>query len=393
MPHINDLDLEFVDSIASIGEQQWNALTGIENPFSRYEFLWALEKTRCTTKETGWSPHHVAVYCGEEGDKNRSLVAVMPLYRKTNSYGEYVFDWSWASAYQDHGLEYYPKFVSAIPFTPSHGTRLFTDASVDRQELAKLIFEKLKEKTEAIGASSWHILFPTEEENQLFEKIGIPARTGCQFHWFNRDYSSFDDFLATLNSRKRKNIRKERQKVAERGTIFRTLAGPDISPEHWDTFYQFYQSTYMMRGMQGYLSQEFFAEIGSEMPEQLFMIVALDEEKVIAAALFFKNSEKVFGRYWGSARDYQFLHFETCYYQGQEYCIQHKLKSFDSGAQGEHKIQRGFEPIITYSNHWIANEGFARAINNFLDEERPHIERYQEQASSLLPFKKDSSSS
>ena len=280
-----------------------------------------------------------------------------------------------------------------MPFTPSHGTRLFTANSVSRDDIAKLIFDKLKSKSESIEASSWHILFPTEEENKLFETIGIPSRTACQFHWFNRGYASFDDFLATLNSRKRKNIRKERHKIAARGTRFETIAGASITAEHWNTFYQFYQSTYMMRGMQGYLSQDFFVELGQKMPEQLFMIVALEGESIIAAALFFRNSEKLFGRYWGSSQDYQFLHFETCYYQGQEYCIQQKLKSFDSGAQGEHKIQRGFEPIMTYSNHWIANESFAQAINKFLDEERPHIERYQAEASSLLPFKKEESSS
>ena len=384
------LDLKFVDSIATIGAEDWNSLAGTENPFTRYEFLWALEKTGCTTRATGWEPHHVAVYSGLVDDESRQLVAVMPMYQKTNSYGEYVFDWSWASAYQNYGLNYYPKFVSAVPFTPSHGTRLFIDNSVNRDDIAKLIFDELKSKADSKEASSWHILFPTEEENKLFKTIGIPARTACQFHWFNRDYSSFDDFLATLNSRKRKNIRRERQKVAERGTRFETLNVVDISPGHWNTFYQFYQSTYMMRGMQGYLSQDFFAELAQLMPEQMFMIVALDGEQMIAAALFFRNNEKVFGRYWGSAQDYQFLHFETCYYQGQEYCIEHKLQSFDSGAQGEHKIQRGFEPITTYSNHWIANEGFAQAINKFLDEERPHIEKYQTEAATLLPFKKES---
>lgn len=382
------LEIRFVDSIVGIGAQAWNALTGIDNPFTRYEFLYALEKAECTTETTGWKPQHIAVYStANDGKKPK---AVMPLFEKTNSYGEYVFDWSWASAYRNYGLNYYPKFVSAVPFTPSHGMRLFTDASVSRNDIAELIFEKLKEKAEAIDASSWHILFPTEEENRLFETIGIPARTGCQFHWFNRGYSSFDEFLQSLNSRKRKNIRKERDKVAEQGTRFETIEGANITAQHWDAFYQFYQSTYMMRGMRGYLGPEFFVEIGRQMPEQLLMIVALDEDKIIAAALFFKNAETLFGRYWGSARDYQFLHFETCYYQGQEYCIRHKLKSFDSGAQGEHKIQRGFEPITTYSNHWIANEEFAQAINNFLDEERPYIERYKKEASSLLPFRKNS---
>jgi uncharacterized protein len=386
---MSKLHIEFVDSIASIGAVQWNSLAGIENPFARYEFLWALEKTGCTSAATGWTPHHVAVYLAAEEEKDRVLLAVMPLYQKNNSYGEYVFDWSWASAYQNYGLNYYPKFVSAIPFTPSHGTRLFVDDAVCKKDIALLIFEKLKHKAEAMDASSWHILFPTQEENSIFEAIGIPARTACQFHWFNRAYESFDDFLSSLNSRKRKNIKKERERVRQQGTRFELIEGADINPQHWDIFYQYYQSTYMMRGMQGYLSQEFFTEIASEMPEQLLMIVALDEEKIIAAALFFKNSEKLFGRYWGSGRDHQFLHFETCYYQGQEYCIQHKLKSFDSGAQGEHKIQRGFEPITTYSNHWIANEGFAQAINNFLDQERPHIEQYKTKAASFLPFKKE----
>ena len=385
------LDLKFLDSISSVGAEDWNKLAGIENPFTRYEFLWALEKTGCTAEKTGWVPHHAAVYAGLENEEPSELVAIMPLYQKTNSYGEYVFDWSWASAYQNYGLNYYPKFVSAVPFTPSHGTRLFTADSANRSDIAKLIFDGLKRKAKSIEASSLHILFPTVEESQLFEKIGISARTACQFHWFNRGYSSFDDFLATLNSRKRKNIRRERQKIVERGTRFETIIGSSITAKHWNIFYQFYQSTYMMRGMQGYLSQDFFSELGQEMPEQLVMVVALNGEKMIAAALFFRNSEKLFGRYWGSSQDYQFLHFETCYYQGQEYCIQQNLKSFDSGAQGEHKIQRGFEPIITYSNHWIANEGFATAINTFLDEERPHIERYQREASSLLPFKKEGS--
>tara|TARA_B110000858_G_scaffold89247_1_gene103093 strand:- start:9340 stop:10503 length:1164 start_codon:yes stop_codon:yes gene_type:complete len=382
------LELKFVDSISVIGEKEWNGLTGVENPFTRYEFLWALEKTGCTTEQTGWAPHHVAVYSGSAEDKTRELVAVMPLYKKTNSYGEYVFDWSWASAYQNYGLDYYPKFVSAVPFTPSHGTRLFTASAVDKGEIAQLIFNALKEIAETANVSSWHILFPTERENQLFVKSGIPARTACQFHWFNRGYESFDDFLATLNSRKRKNIRRERQKIAETGANFETIGGADITAEQWDRFYQFYQSTYMMRGMQGYLSQSFFIELAKTMPEQMFMVIAKEQDEMIAAALFFQSSEKLFGRYWGSAKDYRFLHFETCYYQGQEYCIKHKLKSFDSGAQGEHKIQRGFEPITTYSNHWIADERFAKAINNFLDEEQSHIQNYQAEAASLLPFKK-----
>ena len=386
---MKNLEVRFLDSITTIGAEQWNRLTGTDNPFTRYEFLWALENTGCTTEATGWRPQHIAVYSEGADEDTEALVAIMPMYQKTNSYGEYVFDWSWASAYQNYGLNYYPKFVSSVPFTPSHGTRLFVDEAGNREEIATVIFDALQARAESIQASSWHILFPTEEEHRLFEKVGISARNACQFHWFNRGYQDFDAFLATLNSRKRKNIRRERKKVAEQGIQFETIAGGDITTEQWDTFYQFYQSTYMMRGMQGYLTPSFFTEVSRLMPEQVFMVAAISDEKIIAAALFFRSSDKLFGRYWGSARDYQFLHFETCYYQGQEYCIQHQLKSFDSGAQGEHKIQRGFEPITTYSNHWIANEGFAQAINNFLDEEKAHIERYKADASSLLPFRKE----
>ena len=381
------LEISFVDTIADIGATAWNELTGIDNPFTRYEFLYALEKTNCTTEATGWKPQHVALYA-VHNDK-RTLEAVMPLYEKTNSYGEYVFDWSWANAYQGHGLAYYPKYVSAVPFTPSQGSRLFVRDEANRQRATQFIRDKVIEKAKSIGASSWHILFPTPEENKQFEQLGIAARVGSQFHWYNKDYRSFDDFLGALNSRKRKSIKKERRSVNEQGISFKITEGKEISEEQWRTFTRFYQSTYMMRGMQGYLNENFFRKLSNTMPDQLFMNCAIKDETTIAAALFFKSEKQLFGRYWGSAQDYQFLHFETCYYRGQDYCIEHGLESFDSGAQGEHKIQRGFEPIITHSNHWIANEGFAEAIQNFLDEERAHIESYRESAATLLPFKKE----
>ncbi|PCJ20271.1 MAG: GNAT family N-acetyltransferase, partial [SAR86 cluster bacterium] len=243
------------------------------------------------------------------------------------------------------------------------------------------------EKAESIGASSWHILFPKPQEHDEFEQLGIASRIGSQFHWFNKGYTSFDDFLDTLNSRKRKSIRKERQKVKDQNITFKITEGENIDEQQWQHFIQFYESTYMMRGMQGYLNKEFFQTLSQTMPEQLFMITAVQDTQDIAAALFFKSSDQLFGRYWGSAADYQFLHFETCYYQGQDYCIEHGLKLFDSGAQGEHKIQRGFEPIVTHSNHWIGNEAFAGAIGNFLKEEKEHTRKYIKQASLLLPYK------
>lgn len=381
------LQLSFVDSIAAIGVTDWNALAGITNPFTRYEFLWGLETAGCTTERTGWQPHHVIVHALEQG--KQTPVAVMPLYVKTNSYGEYVFDWSWANAYETHGFSYYPKFVTAVPFTPSESSRLFVKTGIDEAVVLKLIVAKIQEKAETIQASSWHVLFPVEAQHQRFAEAGLMRRTGCQFHWYNKGYSNFEEFLNSLNSRKRKNIRKERSRVQESGITFKRLEGADIDVDQWERFYTYYQSTYMMRGMQGYLSLSFFEYLSANMPEQLFMNVAQLDGKDIAAALFFKNQETLYGRYWGSRQDYQFLHFETCYYQGQDYAIEHGLNHFDSGAQGEHKIQRGFEPITTHSNHWIKEEGFARAIAAFLKDEQKHISHYKNQAEELLPFKQE----
>ncbi len=385
---LSSLRLSFVESIDEIGATTWNDLASTENPFTRFEFLHALERTGCTNRQTGWQPHHVLVY---SDDTSKTPLAVMPLYLKTNSWGEYVFDWSWANAYKSHGFQYYPKFVTAVPFTPSPGQRIFTRDASSQSKILKLIADKIKEKAEFIGASSWHVLFPYEQEHQLLSKLDIQPRIATQFHWHNKAYESFDDFLTKLTSRKRKSIRKERKHVSEQGITFRRTEGADISEQQWADFFLVYQSTYMMRGMQGYLELEFFLAIAEIMPEQLVMINAVQDNRDIAAALFFKNDTTLFGRYWGSRRDHQFLHFETCYYQGQEYAIEHQLKSFDSGTQGEHKIQRGFEPIITHSNHWIANQAFTEAITNFLNEERAHIKHYQEEAASLLPYKKEHS--
>ena len=383
------LRIDFVESIEEIGSEIWNGLAGIDNPFTRYEFLHSLESTGCTTDDSGWKPYHILVTENDvETQSGRRAIAAMPLYLKNNSWGEYVFDWSWAEAYTRHGMNYFPKFVTSIPFTPSVGTRMLIKEGIDKLAIARLIFEKVQLKAEALGASSWHILFPKEEEHKLLNSIGISPRVATQFHWYNNSYNSFSDFLASLNARKRKAIRKERKQIEDEGIIFRQTDGADISETQWSDFYLFYQTTYLARGMQGYLDIEFFRKIGETMPEQILLINAVKDNRDIAAALFFKSKDSLFGRYWGSRVEQQFLHFETCYYQGQEYAIENNLAVFDSGAQGEHKIQRGFEPIYTHSNHWIADQNFSRAIRNFLEEERGHIDQYKIQAESLLPFKK-----
>jgi predicted N-acyltransferase len=377
------LEFRFHSRIADIDAAQWDALAAGASPFLRHAFLNALEATGCATADTGWAPQHLLLQ--QEGRP----VAAMPLYLKRHSWGEYVFDWSWADAYRQYGMAYYPKLVSSVPFTPSSGPRLLLAPDVDRAALTKAIADAVTARAEALGASSWHVLFPTLQEHALLSEAGLRPRIGCQYHWYNRDYTCFEDFLATFNSRKRKNLRKEREAVHGAGIHFRHLSGRDITPALWQTFHGFYQSTYEVRGQQGYLTQAFFEQLGRTMPENLLLVLALHDDTPIAAALSLRDDTTLYGRYWGSRADYQFLHFETCYYQGIDYCITQGLQRFDSGAQGEHKIQRGFEPIITYSNHWIADPRFDAAIGDFLLREAEHIRQYRNDAAQLLPFRLD----
>jgi len=385
----DDLQIRFVASIDEIDAQAWNELVGTESPFLRHEFLLALEQSGCTSRATGWQPHHLVASSASGKSPNKSVLKVaVPLYIKYNSYGEYVFDWSWADAYRSNGLDYYPKLLTAIPFTPSTSSRILHQDCFKLQELVESLSQAIITEAQKLGASSWHVLFPTIEESEALVRAYISQRRGCQFQWFNRGYTSFEDFLSRLSSRKRKNLRKEREHIIEQGIHFETVEGPDISESQWKHFYVFYQSTYLVRGREGYLNQDFFLQTGRTMPENLVMILAKTDQQIIAGALFFKDDSRLYGRYWGSLEDYQFLHFETCFYQGIDYCITNSLSQFDAGAQGEHKIQRGFEPQVTYSNHWIDSEVFAGAIKEFLQRESSYIDSYMNEAEKLLPFKK-----
>jgi predicted N-acyltransferase len=374
-------EFRFHTCIADIDARLWDTLAANASPFLRHAFLEALEDTGCATQATGWEPQHLLVL------QDGRVVAALPLYLKRHSWGEYVFDWSWADAYRQHGRAYYPKLVTSVPFTPSSGPRLLIAIDVDHAALTLAIAGAVTARAKALGASSWHVLFPTPEEHARLSEAGLRPRIGCQYHWYNRGYACFDDFLATFNSRKRKNLRKEREAVHGAGIHFRHLSGRDITPALWQTFYGFYQSTYEVRGQQGYLTPAFFEQLGRTMPENLLLVLALHEDTPIAAALSLRDDTTLYGRCWGSRADYQFLHFETCYYQGIDYCITQGLQHFDSGAQGEHKIQRGFEPIITYSNHWIADRQFDAAIGDFLVREAEHIRQYQSEAAQMLPFR------
>ena len=376
------LEARFLSSIKQIAPAQWNELSGTDYPFIRHEFLLALEQSGSTDGESGWQPCHLTLYRGGK------LVALMPLYLKSHSYGEYVFDWNWADAWRQRGLFYYPKLVTAIPFTPATGPRICTAQGEHRADLLTAIFRAVRQFAAQRQLSSWHLLFPEQADAQELARLGSSLRLASQFHWFNRNYTDFDDFLNRFNSRKRKSLRRERRRVSEQGIELQRREGDDISTDDWQDFYRFYQITYVKRsGHGGYLTREFFQQIGELLPEHCVMIMAYLDGKAVAGSLCFRSSTTLYGRYWGCDRELDCLHFEACYYQGIDYCIENGLQRFDPGAQGEHKIQRGFEPISTWSNHWIADPQFARAIADFTRREVPHIEHYIAQASSYLPFK------
>jgi len=376
------LTAEFLTSLTQIPAAQWDSIAGADYPVLRHTFLYGLEKTACTTAETGWQPCHLLLRRGTD------LVALMPLYLKSHSYGEYVFDWSWADAWRQSGLAYYPKLLTAIPFTPATGPRLCIAEGMDEDQCLHAAIAAVKAFATQKKLSSWHLLFPEAGVSEKLLATGLHRRAATQFHWFNDGYRSFDDFLATFSSRKRKSLNRERRRVAEQGITLRTLTGADIGKQEWEQFYEFYQMTYAKRsGHSGYLSRAFFMDTAASMGEQVVMVLAYLDARAIAGALYFRSGDTLYGRYWGCEREFDCLHFEACYYQGIEYCIAHNLKRFDPGAQGEHKIQRGFRPITTWSNHWIADPQLSAAVGDFTRREAQHNEQYRQAASELLPFK------
>jgi len=377
------LEIQIGSSMQDIDAAQWNALVRGCSPFLRHEFLNALEISGSVTATTGWEPSHLTV------QQNGRLIAAMPLYRKHHSYGEYVFDWSWADAYQRYGQAYYPKLLTAIPFTPSQSPRLLFGQGVDISDMVAGIVVAVQAYAEKTGASSWHILFPDDQSAQQLSHENLIQRQGCQFHWRNRGYKTFEDFLSTFSSRKRKNLRKERSDVQAQSIVFERYEGNEISEVQWEVFYRYYQNTYLVRGQQAYLSPEFFAMIARLMPENIMLTLARLNGRYVAGALFFHDATTLYGRYWGCEQDYHNLHFETCYYQGIEYCIEKDLQRFDAGAQGEHKLRRGFEPVRTRSLHWIREPAFAKAIADFCREETAHIRQYEAAASDRLPYRRD----
>jgi len=372
--------IEVHDSIEDLKAREWNRLAGDRFPFIRHEFLSLAERSGCVADATGWSPRHIGIY-----NDSGSLVAAMPLYAKTHSWGEFVFDWSWAQAYQRAGLEYYPKLVSAAPFTPAPSTRLLTRNN-DPDLEAELLLRAVTLAKDG-DFSSLHILFPNPEELPAIENAGLKLRKDCQFHWHNNNYQDFDAFLGTFSSGKRKKARRDRRHVAEQGVSYRWLDGHTLDEFIWRDVHQLISNTFMQRGSLPYYSLDFFVALSRQMPDNIHVVLAEKNNEAIATAVFYRGADTLYGRYWGCNEELNALHFETCYHQGIEFCIANGIRKFEPGTQGEHKISRGFTPVTTWSAHWLAHPEFFSAIGQYLEEEQDYIERYIEAADQHSPFK------
>ncbi len=378
------MDIVVHNSLTDICPAQWNAMLLDNNPFMRHEFLLGLETTRCVSLDSGWESVHIAIYLD---DTRRQLIAAMPCYVKSHSYGEYIFDWSWADAHHRHGLEYYPKLSNAVPFTPASGDRLLINDSYKNSGLESALLSSALKLVESRGLSSLHSLFTTEQQAATLKELGCLVRHSSQFHWQNKGYRCFDDFLSLMSSKKRKNIKRERRRVSETGIEYQWVSGEDLTQDTVDTMYRFYARTISYYGAQSYLNKSFFEYLAKNFNHQTLFLFAQYNGQTIAGGLYFKSDTTLYGRYWGALNNFHSVHFETCYYQAIEWCIKNKYQHFEAGAQGEHKLARGLEPTTTYSAHWIAHDGFRQAINEFLVSEQEHMERYQAHMQHHSPFK------
>jgi len=374
--------VEIIDSLSRIAAEDWDACAGMDNPFLRHGFLHGLEAAGCVAPDTGWQPQHLVIR--DSAGRPRSA---MPCYLKGHSQGEYVFDHAWAEAYMRAGGRYYPKLLSAVPFTPVTGPRLLLRPDAPEDDRSALL-DAFQHCVFRFGLSSGHITFFKEGEATLAESRGYLLRTDQQFHWFNRGYGGFDDFLASLASRKRKQIRKERRAALAEDIEVEILTGGDIAESHWDAFFEFYQDTGARKWGRPYLNRDFFTLLGERMPDSLVLILARRDGRWIAGALNLLGGDTLFGRYWGCVEDHPFLHFELCYYQAIDIAIARGLARVEAGAQGPHKIARGYEPVVTRSAHWLADPGFFDAVRRYLDLERRDVEEAVRILQGHSPFRR-----
>ena len=372
-----DETLRILDSLAGVDAAQWDALAG-GNPTLAHAFLDSLHASGCAGPRAGWAPQYLTAWDGSR------LVGAVPLYVKSHSYGEYVFDWAWADAYERHGLEYYPKLLAAVPFTPATGARLLARDARVRAFLARALVETAR----AAPVSSLHVLFPVAEDAEALRAQGLLERSGVQFHWRNAGYGTFDDFLGALSHDKRKKIRQERKRVADAGVGLKRLTGREATESDWDFFNACYRRTYREHRSTPYLTREFFALLARRMPDNILLVIAEREGKPIAAALDLFGEHALYGRYWGASEYVPGLHFEACYYQGVEFCIERGIALFEGGAQGEHKHARGFLPEPTRSLHWLAHPAFNKAVDEYLGQEGERISAYVDELNERSPFRR-----
>ena len=373
------IEVRLVQGIDRIEAADWDACAGADQPFLSHAFLSALEASGSASADSGWLPLHLAA------ERNGRLIACAPMYLKSHSYGEYVFDWGWADAFERAGGQYYPKLQVAVPFTPVPGPRLLARPDVDIAKTA--LIQGLLSAASQIDCSSLHITFCQDQEWRELGEAGMMQRTGVQYHWHNRGYADFDAFLATLKSSKRKMIKKERARVRAQGLELETLTGDALTPDIWDHFYPFYRATVDKRWGGAYLNKRFFREIGQLMPERIVLVMARHEGRYVAGAMNLLGSDTLFGRNWGCRQDFEFLHFEACYYAAIDFAIERGLARVEAGAQGQHKLQRGYEPVPTYSAHWIRDPNFRKAVKRFLDDERQDMAIERELLKGHLPYR------
>ncbi len=366
--------------IADIPRDQWNALVVDGYPFLHHEFLHAMESHGCVGEHAGWIPRHIAAY-----DDNGRLAGAMPLYEKHNSWGEFVFDYAWADAYHRAGIEYYPKLVNAIPFTPATGQRLLLPET-GASEISSKLLDGARQVMRQGEFSGIHSLFVRQQDFDLLSTPETLLRIDCQFHWNNQGYDDFAGFLATLKLKKRKNIRQERRRVKDAGVHFRVLDGHSATERDWQVFTRLYRSIYDRKYGAPAFNLDFFLDVSTQLPEQVVLVLADIEDRTVAGALMYADDHTLYGRHWGCDEYVDCLHFETCYYQGIEYCIKHGLTRFDPGAQGEHKVARGFVPTETRSLHWIAQDDFRRAIADFVTREQRGVRGYMDAVEEHSPY-------
>jgi len=383
------MQLQWLDSISKVKAADWNALFPADYPFTRHEFLQALESGgsvgSSSGRQTGWLVRHFVLWQDEK------LIAAVPAYLKLHSYGEYLFDWSFAEAYQNYGLDYYPKLLLAIPFTPAEGPRLGLAAGMNKAQLLQWLQQGVGQLNQLLPLSHLQCLYAEPDDQQAFRDADFVERFDVQFLWSNQGFQSFNDFLAVLTARKRKQIRKERATVAEQGVVLKTLSGADLDFAFWQQFYGFYCDTYQKRSRHnGYLTAETFMLWGQTMAKRIVVFAAFADEKMLAASLCFQSETTLYGRYWGCAEDFNFLHFECCYYSGIEYCIKQGLQFFDAGAQGEHKLQRGFAPVLRHGFYQFTEKTQHKALNEAIAryclQEQKALEQYRQEAELSLPF-------